>query len=124
MRESQMRQTITKKRQRGFSLLELLVGLVIVMVMAAIAVPSVRKITQSYRISGDARNLAVELNLARMRAAALNSHARVYFNLSNNSYHVETWNKSGACWQTDGDSNSCTQASSPTVLLAAGDTFG
>jgi hypothetical protein len=66
---------------------------------------------------------------AKLRAAADFTHARVYANLSGNTYHLEIWNKSGnggaGCWQTDGDTaNTCTAASSPVQYLSQGVTFG
>jgi Tfp pilus assembly protein FimT len=119
-----MRQTVTDKRQLGVSMLEILVGVAILMTLLGFAAPSITNITRTYRISGDARSIGVDLNLARARAAADYSHARAYMDLSGNTFHVEVWNKVGGCWQTDGDSNPCTLATSPVTLLAPGDTFG
>jgi prepilin-type N-terminal cleavage/methylation domain-containing protein len=109
---------------RGFSLVELLVVCIIVLVLASIAVPNVVSIMRNARNSGDARSISAALNLARMRAAANFTHARVYMDLTGNTFHVESWNKSGACWQTEGDSSSCTAGTSPVTALGTGDTFG
>lgn len=117
------RQAVTDKRQLGVSLIEILVGVAILMALLGFAAPSITNITRTYRISGDARSIAVDLNLARMRASGDYSHARAYMDLSGNTFHVEVWNKAG-CWQTDGDANPCTLATSPVTPLAAGDTFG
>jgi len=123
-----MRQRLTNKKQRGFSMVEILVGVAILMTLLGFAAPSITTITQTYRISGDARSIAVALNLARMRAAADYSHARAYVNLTGNTFHVEVWNKAGnggaGCWQTDGDSNPCTLGTSPVTSLGQGDIFG
>jgi Tfp pilus assembly protein FimT len=119
-----MRQTVTDRRQLGVSLIEILVGVAILMTLLGFAVPSITSITRTYKISGDARSISVALNLARMRAAGDYSHARGYMDLNANTFHVEVWNKVGGCWQTDGDSNACSLASSPVTLLAPGDTFG
>jgi len=40
--------------------------------------------------------------VARMRAAADFSHARVYVDLNSNTFHLEVWNKASGCWKTDG----------------------
>jgi Tfp pilus assembly protein FimT len=119
-----MGKTLTDKRQRGTSIVELLVVVAILTIVTGFAVPSISTIVRTYRISGDARSIAYTVNLARMRAAADFSHARTYIDLSSNTFHVEVWSKAGGCWQTDGDSNPCTQATSPVTLLADGDTFG
>jgi Tfp pilus assembly protein FimT len=119
-----MRQTVTDKRQRGVSLIEILVGVAILMTLLGFAVPSVTTVMRTYRISGDARSISVALNMARMRAAADYSHARVNVNLTGNTFRVEVWNKVGACWQTDGGSNDCPQTTSPVTSLGQGDIFG
>jgi prepilin-type N-terminal cleavage/methylation domain-containing protein len=114
-------------RAKGFSLIELMIVAGVLTLLMALAVPRVLSISQGYAVSGDARTISAQLDLARMRASANYSHARLYANLSTNTFHVEMWNKAGGtggCWQTFGDNNACTQASSPVTSLAAGDTFG
>ena len=111
-------------RTRGFSMIELLIVVICIMVLMAIAIPSVTGLARSFRIGGDTRQMAAQLNLARLRAAAGYTHARLYVNLSANTYHLEVWNKASACWQTYEDSNACTQTTSPVIPLAPGDTFG
>jgi prepilin-type N-terminal cleavage/methylation domain-containing protein len=121
----QMRQTMANKRQRGFSIVELLIVVIILFILLTIALPSVTSITRSFRIGGDTRSIAAQINLARMRAAADFTHARVYVDLNANTYRLETWNKAGLCWwHVDGDATgACTQTASP-AYLSQGDTFG
>lgn len=111
-------------RSQGFTLIELMLVVTGIIILTAIAIPSVTGLARSFRIGGDTREIASQLNLARLRAASDYTHARVYVNLTTNTYHLEIWNKSSACWQTYEDSNSCTQTTSPVVPLAPGDTFG
>jgi len=112
------------QRELGHSVVELLIVVIVALILSAMAIPSVVSITRSARNNADARGLSAALNLARMRAAADFNHTRIYMNLTKNTYHVEIWNKASACWQTDGDTNACTAASSPVTALATGDTFG
>jgi Tfp pilus assembly protein FimT len=111
-------------KECGFSVIETMIVMTLIIVLLAIAIPSVRGLGRSFRISGDTRAIAAQLNLARMRAAADYTHARVYMNLATNTYHLEIWNKSSSCWQTYEDSNACTQSTSPVTPLSSGNTFG
>jgi type II secretory pathway pseudopilin PulG len=113
-----------RPRQLGFSMIELMLVVTGIIILTAIAIPSVTGLARSFRIGGDTREVAALLNLARLRAAADYTHARLYVNLNANTYHLEVWNKASACWQTFEDSNACTQTTSPVVPLAPGDTFG
>ena len=112
--------------QRGFSLVELLIGIAIIAIVAALAIPGYQSITRYMRIAGDARDLNGVIAQAKMRAAAEFTHARAYADLGANTFHLEIWNKNGNCWQTDGDSaNPCTVAgTSPVQSLSQGVTFG
>ena len=99
-------------------------AVIFVLIMAGFAIPNILSITRSARNSGDARSISAAINMARMRAAADFTHARLHADLTKNTFHVETWNKASSCWQTDGDTDACTQASSPVISLDTGDTFG
>jgi len=118
-----MRQTVANKRQRGFSLIELMIVLIITILITAISITSISSITKNYRIGGDTRSISAQINLARMRAAAGFTHGRVYMDLSANTFHVAVWSKASACWQTAGETT-CTATTSPVTALASGDTFG
>lgn len=111
-------------RVHGFSMIELMIVVICIIILMAISIPSVTGLARSFRIGGDTREMAALLNLARLRAAANYTHARLYVDLSANTYHLEVWNKASSCWQTYEDSNACTQTTSPVVPLAPGDTFG
>ncbi len=59
-----------KSKDSGFSLLELLVVAAVILIFAAIAIPSWQRTLQSYRVRSDADNLMGLITLARMRAAS------------------------------------------------------
>lgn len=113
-----------RPNERGFSMIELMLVVTVITIVLGITIPTVAAITRNFRITSDTRSISAQLNLARMRAAAGETHARVYMDLSGNSLHLEIWNKTSTCWQTDGDSNNCTQTSSPVIPLAPGGSFG
>jgi prepilin-type N-terminal cleavage/methylation domain-containing protein len=66
-------------RHRGFSMLEILVVVSIVMVMAAVALPSISTYIRNYKIKGAAQNVAGELQSARSKAIMTNTNAGVSF---------------------------------------------
>jgi len=100
--------------------------MVIALVLAALAIPGYQSMTRYLRLSGDMRNINGAVAQAKMRAAADFTRARAYADLNANTYHLEIWNKTGNCWQTDGDvNNSCTVAgTSPVQNLSVGVTYG
>lgn len=57
---------------RGFSLLEIIVALLVLGIIAGIALPSWNRLEPSYRLNSSARQLQSELHRIRMRAAAEN----------------------------------------------------
>jgi prepilin-type N-terminal cleavage/methylation domain-containing protein len=81
------------KQNAGFSLAEVLVALAIVMILVATALPNFAAALQTYRLMGDARTIAGQMALARVRAAAEFDQAQVNFNLANGTYQVQRWNK-------------------------------
>lgn len=124
MRQHATHPGTTNRSQGGFSLIELMVVVLITIIITGMAVTSIPRISNNFRISSDTRNISAQLSQARMVAAAQFTHARVYMKLDSNSYRLEVWNKTNSCWQTYGDTNNCTQATSPITPLAWGDTFG
>jgi len=67
------------RRERGFSLIETLIVVVIVAIMAAVALPNIGQYVKNYRIKGGAQLVAAELNAARSRAIMSNTNAGVSF---------------------------------------------
>jgi Tfp pilus assembly major pilin PilA len=111
--------------ESGFSTIELMVVLVILMVSAAVTIPGYLSMTRYLRITGDGRDLSGGIAGAKMRAAQDFTHARLHADLANNTFQLEVWNKNAACWQTDGDvGNPCTVAGSPVQPLSQGVLFG
>ena len=60
---------IARAKQRGFTLLELLVGLIIAGILAAMAVPSFGNMLHDQRVANESNRLIGALNLARAEAA-------------------------------------------------------
>jgi len=100
--------TPSRHPQRGISLIELLVVLLILGVVAAMAIPGWQRIQRNARLNGDAHNIAESLAVAKMRAGANFTYSRVFLftDTSNKQYfRIDTWNSSigtNGCWVPDG----------------------
>ena len=111
-RHSVTRRASRNQRQRGFSLVELVIAIFIIIIVAGIAIPKVMTITQDVRMASDIRSISAQIFLARMRAAAAGARSRLNFNTTANTYQIEVLN--AGTWTIYGG----------TINLDTGDTFG
>jgi Tfp pilus assembly protein FimT len=86
----------------GFTAVEVLVVALLTVTMAAIAIPATRDLFGTLRLSGDARALSNNAALAKMRAAADFTKARLYVDTAARTYHVDRWDKPTAGWVAEG----------------------
>lgn len=93
------------KLASGFSLIELMIVAAIILVFLAMALPVLNQTMRTYRASSDARNIAAQLAMARMRAANKFTRARLNM-VSANTYQIEIETNRGGCgastWAADG----------------------
>jgi prepilin-type N-terminal cleavage/methylation domain-containing protein len=68
-----------QRTDRGFSLVEMLIVVAIVMVMAAVALPNIGQYIRNYKIRGAAQDVAGEMQAARSKAIMGNTNAGVSF---------------------------------------------
>jgi prepilin-type N-terminal cleavage/methylation domain-containing protein len=102
------------RKASGFSFLELMVVVAVVVILAGVTIPSILNTLQNYRGADDTRSIATQLALARMRAASDFTRTELSFSLTANTYELEVWNKTTSAYQLEG-----------TVLsLSQGVTFG
>src|ERR1043166_8102473 len=96
-----------RRTDLGFSVVEILLVVVIALVLAAFAMPNIMRILRTYKSVGDARSLSDEVSLAKMRASATFTRARVYADRSAGQFRVETWTLptggTSNCWVAEGD---------------------
>jgi hypothetical protein len=82
--------------------MEVMLALGVTGVVAAIAVPMVGNNLAYYRLSGDARSVANATGLAKMRAASVFGHERLYINLTTKAHRLESQATTNAPWTADG----------------------
>jgi prepilin-type N-terminal cleavage/methylation domain-containing protein len=68
-----------RPKERGFSLIEVLIVVGIIAVMAAVALPNIGGYIRNYRIRGAAQEVSSELQSARSKAIMSNTNAGVSF---------------------------------------------
>lgn len=75
-----------KNRQRGFTLVELMIVIAVMGILAAIAAPSYQTYMAQRRLNGAARHLAMHLMQARSQAIATNK--KIIVNLLNSNQYA------------------------------------
>jgi len=86
----------------GFTLIDTLVCVAIICLVSAIALPSTTSMMGGYKLKGSAQAINNLTGLAKMRAAAQFSRARVYADLNARTFRLQIWNKTTSQWVDDG----------------------
>ena len=109
--------TRRRKFENGYSLVEIAIVATILLLILSLALPSVISSMRAYRASVDARSIAAQLALTKMRAANGFTQARLNCNTTANTCRVETCTTKGA--------STCTTftAEGETINLSLGSSF-
>lgn len=111
----------SKHKSAGFTILELVVAVAVILLLSAIAIPNATAMLRSYRLSGSARAVAHQLSLTRLRAETEFTNSQLVIDPVANSYTLQlctTGGKADTC-TTAGDYNN-----EGTQFLATGISFG
>ncbi|MDR1615887.1 MAG: prepilin-type N-terminal cleavage/methylation domain-containing protein [Syntrophomonadaceae bacterium] len=77
-------------REKGFTLIELIVGMAVLSVLATLTVPRLNTVLDDMRLKADARELAQILRNARMESICSGEVKTVYFYPAANQYKAVT----------------------------------
>ena len=91
-----------RRSQYGFTLIEVMTVMAFSGILAAIAIPVTESAVGAHRLTSDARGIAQELSLAKMRAAARFTHSRLYVDRRAGRHLIQTWDKTGGDWMAEG----------------------
>lgn len=75
-------------RNRGFTLVELAVVVVIMAVLAQLAIPRYARAISNYRADAAIRRIAADIALTQARARALSTSQTITFNTAANTYQI------------------------------------
>jgi Tfp pilus assembly protein FimT len=103
---------------RGFNLVEISIVVAVTIITLAIAIPQLYMMMQSYQSAVDARGIASQLNLARIRAASDFTQSQLNCNLTAGSCQLQICTTKGT--------TSCTTFSNDgeALYLSASSSFG
>lgn len=108
--------TSTRSQSRGFSLIELMIGIAVVAILLVIAVPSFNSIINSNRLKTTANAMIGSLNTARMAAVQRNANAQF---CSNSATTNKTDTLGSACGSTNVGAVIASSASTTLPVAAA-----
>src|SRR5262245_6217368 len=74
-----MRTHPIQSRQNGFSMIELLIVVAIIVILAAVSLPSIGQYIRNYQINGAASRIAVQIQSARSKAIMKNVNLGTVF---------------------------------------------
>ncbi len=89
--------------QRGVTLLELIVVMVIIAIGAVLTTPNIGGWMTNYRLRSTTRDIASIMRVAQIKAVSNNIVYRVTFDTANNKYFLEYSQDSGATWTKEGE---------------------
>ena len=111
------------QKQKGFSLVELMVVVAIMLIMGTVALPTLVKLLPAYTLKNTARELCSNMRKARSMALKQNRDVLMIFTPGDNSYKVDTITVKLAEGVVFGSGTAATPASNGPALQTDGIDF-
>ena len=89
-------------REHGFSLIDILMVVALLGVVAGIAIPVTGNAVAGQKFKNDAQAITNMVGLAKMRASAAYTRARVRIDTSARTFVLERWDKTAGAWVAEG----------------------
>jgi Tfp pilus assembly protein FimT len=108
--------TRSKSKSAGFSILELVIAVAVILILGVIVIPQAMATLRAYRLTASARAVAHQVSLARLRAETDFTNTQLVINTAvvPNTYTIQVWDKASATFQVEGG----------TQFLSQGISFG
>lgn len=84
------------KGEKGFSIIELIIALVVMIIVTAFAIPQALQAVRAYKLHSDAGAIAQEIGVARFRATSQYSPYRLNLSVASGTFDVEKLCGTGA----------------------------
>ena len=90
---------------KGFSMVELVMLVGMIVIMMAISIPMLSSSMRDMQLVADARSIASTLTVAKLTATSQMTHCRLSFDLTNNEWQIEKLNRSNGQFELQQDTN-------------------
>ncbi len=97
-----------KKGEHGFSLAEIMVAVVLLLLFAALTLPTLSSALNAWQLNADARKIATTLMSARLRTTSQATRYRVHFDVANNSFSCQSLNRATGNYEDIADESATT----------------
>jgi prepilin-type N-terminal cleavage/methylation domain-containing protein len=91
-----------RRSDSGFTLIEILVVVALIGIIAGMVVPQTSSMLGGYKLKGNGEALNNMVSLAKIRAAAQLTRARVRVDLAARTFQLQLWNRTTNQWVTEG----------------------